>query len=196
MRPGSRLAGASPTRIYDGPDTHAGGLLLGCALAVLRRRGVRIPQLLGWVGLVTLVGCSVLAPTTSSVAYVIPLIAIAATVFVGSALEPGLLGRCFSCRPLVWLGAISYSLYLWHSVVFWLLNWRNPVVALPITLGVAALSYYKIERPLRASFRAKSEERGKAQPALAHVHSRRRAEDGRPPTWAPKGVFAMLFSER
>jgi peptidoglycan/LPS O-acetylase OafA/YrhL len=193
---GLALAGASPTRIYDGPDTHAGGLLLGCAFAVLRRRGVRISQPLGWVGLATLVGCSVLAPTTSSPAFVIPLIAIAATVFVGSVLEPGLLARCFSWRPLVWLGVISYSLYLWHSVVFWLLGWRNPLVALPITLAVSTLSYYKVERPLRKGFRAKSVEGVKTQPVPGFARSRHTAEDGRVPTWVPRGVFAMLFSER
>ena len=36
------LTGASLLRIYTAPDTHAGGLLLGCVLALLRRGGTRI----------------------------------------------------------------------------------------------------------------------------------------------------------
>ena len=41
-RSGLALAGASYTRLYYAPDTHADGLVLGCLLALLRRRGLRV----------------------------------------------------------------------------------------------------------------------------------------------------------
>ena len=53
-RYGLAAEGASATRLYYAPDTHANGLVLGCLLALLRRRGLRIPGLVGWVGLMAL----------------------------------------------------------------------------------------------------------------------------------------------
>ncbi len=37
--------------------------------------------------------------------------------------------------------------------VFWLFNWQEPLVALPVTLVIATVSYYKIEKPLRTAYR-------------------------------------------
>jgi hypothetical protein len=57
------------------------------------------------------------------------------------------------------LGKISYSLYAWHLLVFAVLTkfsaqfaWMTPysfgfLIVLPITVAVAAASYYVIERP-------------------------------------------------
>lgn len=192
------LDGASMARIYAGPDTHADGLVLGCLFAFVRRQGFRVPQLAGWAALAAFVVAFVVCPpTVGPIAFGLLPMSIAGILLVGAALEPGLLGRCFSLRPVVWLGMISYSVYLWHSVVFWLLDWRNPVVALPITLVVSAISYYVVERPFRKGFRAKSAKPEQARPArAAQAQDRPRAKEARVPAWAPKGVFAMRISGR
>lgn len=70
------------------------------------------------------------------------------------------IGRALSCRPLLWLGSISYSLYLWHEpVLLALAGWRGlvrqtPGAFLPDTLIVMIisilagwLSFALIERP-------------------------------------------------
>ena len=149
------LGGATTARIYCGPDTHADGLLLGCLLALVRRRGLRVPQFAGLVGLVGLLaGYAFVSPTIGPVAYCLLPMSVAATLLVGAAIEPGVLSRCLSFRPLAWIGVISYSLYVWHLFVAWLLNWQEPLVALPVSLVVATLSYYKIEKPLRTALRS------------------------------------------
>ncbi|MFT3856389.1 MAG: acyltransferase family protein [Aquabacterium sp.] len=61
----------------------------------------------------------------------------------------------FSSRPLVYIGLISYSLYLWHWTVLTLSRWTvgfHPVtVPLQVIamLGLAMASYHFVEKPLR-----------------------------------------------
>ncbi len=60
-------------------------------------------------------------------------------------------------KPLVWIGQISYGLYLWHwPITVWIVPSRvslgpTPLNALRLTLTfvAAALSYYLVERPIR-----------------------------------------------
>lgn len=61
-------------------------------------------------------------------------------------------------RPLAYLGAISYGVYLWQVPVILFLGHLGvggpgdaplvALVALPVTLGVAALSWHLVEQPL------------------------------------------------
>lgn len=66
-------------------------------------------------------------------------------------------GRCLSIRPLVVVGLISYSLYLWHwpLLVFAkyifddILNIQQMITLLSICLIISTCSYYLIELPIR-----------------------------------------------
>jgi len=162
-RYGLAYRGASSTRLYYAPDTHSTGLVLGCLLALLRRRGLRIRELVGWLGLASLLVAFVFPGLTGGLVFGLDPAPIAAVLLTGAALEQGRLSRCLSFRPLVWLGLISYSLYLWHFFCLELFDWRAQV-ALPITLVVATLCYYKVERPLRRGFRARLGQVVEAQP--------------------------------
>lgn len=81
-------------------------------------------------------------------------------------------GRFFGSRPLVWLGVVSYGVYLWHEVFItapdgresFLLRWFGwhvfdapvvPLMALTIagSLALGAASWYLLERPLLERFR-------------------------------------------
>jgi hypothetical protein len=77
---------------------------------------------------------------------------------VGIVGKRGLLQKIFTLRPLEWVGARSYGLYLWHwplliifGVVFahsslW---WIVPVATIATTFVIAAVSYRFIEMPIR-----------------------------------------------
>ncbi|MEM6539243.1 MAG: acyltransferase family protein [Pseudomonadota bacterium] len=63
--------------------------------------------------------------------------------------------RMFTLGPITYLGKISYSLYLWHWSVICLsrwtvgLSWELIPLQFAAMLGLAALSYHFVERPLR-----------------------------------------------
>ena len=63
--------------------------------------------------------------------------------------------RMLTFGPLIYVGLISYSLYLWHWSILVLGKWtisvgpRSVPVLLLLTIMIAALSYHLVEKPLR-----------------------------------------------
>ena len=122
------LQGVSIARLYYGPDTHADSLLVGCLFGCYywRRRLPRIislPRAREWsiaVALLLIVGAAIFAadipPRLAYGTQLVPTaFALVAGVLVTSAALGGsVVASALSIRPLVFLGQISYSLYLWH----------------------------------------------------------------------------------
>jgi peptidoglycan/LPS O-acetylase OafA/YrhL len=68
-----------------------------------------------------------------------------------AALSPeSVFARCFSIKPLAWLGTISYSVYVWQQFFF---QQRGPNpwhwLYIPIVVELGAVSYYLIEQPCK-----------------------------------------------
>jgi peptidoglycan/LPS O-acetylase OafA/YrhL len=71
-------------------------------------------------------------------------------IFVSVAKSDLLLFRILNLRPVIWLGTLSYSLYLWHSVFAGNLLPQYGIsqnLWIPVSIGVAMISYYLIELP-------------------------------------------------
>jgi peptidoglycan/LPS O-acetylase OafA/YrhL len=64
--------------------------------------------------------------------------------------------RFLTLRPFVYLGKISYGLYVWHFPVLLVssillkgvLSRGSSLIALPLTIAIASLSFYLFERPI------------------------------------------------
>ncbi|MFL2000184.1 acyltransferase family protein [Microbacterium sp. A1-JK] len=170
------IGGGDLTRAYFGTDTHAFGILIGVALALVLRAALAEPPswmlrrpaktLVGSAGVLALAALLVVAalPAADSAA-TFPGAMLAASlltaVVITAATWPGApLGRCLDVAPLRWVGDRSYGLYLWHWPVLVLLaatSGATPaevpltiaVVTLVVTVVAAELSYRLWETPVR-----------------------------------------------
>jgi peptidoglycan/LPS O-acetylase OafA/YrhL len=155
-----------------GLDGQVDGLLIGCSLALAHRRlaeWVHHHQAVVSAAAIAAVGW-ILVMCVSHLNRTIPyslgytLVALLSAVIVCRLSVPtpdrwgsGLL-RVFSFPPAVWIGVISYGIYLWHPVIFDIFKNQLGVdttarriefgpVILVLIVGVAAASYYFIEQP-------------------------------------------------
>ena len=153
----------NPSRAYYGTDTRAHTLLVGCLLAIwLWDRPLPARRVLRWGGIVAaaviVVAWSRVSATDSGFYRGGSLIfSLLVAIVIVAILGGGALERALSFRPLVWIGTISYGLYLWHwPLNAWLVESRVGVggtglnvIRLIVTFGAATASFYLLERPIR-----------------------------------------------
>lgn len=157
-----------PTRVYEGTDTRACGLLIGAALAMVwssrtagrasrtTSRILDVPAALG-LGVIAVMIWRVGQYSTFLYHGGLVLLAIATAAVVAAAACPGsLVGAALSWRPLRWIGVRSYGIYLWHYPVIVLTTPANGAEDLPraawqiaASIGLAALSWKFVEEPVR-----------------------------------------------
>jgi len=82
--------------------------------------------------------------------------------------------RLLAAGPMVFVGRISYSLYLWHWPVFVLFRWTVGIdgravalAALALAFALSVASYHLVEQPLRRSPRARAAPGGRVVAAGA-----------------------------
>ncbi|WP_167131066.1 acyltransferase family protein [Paramicrobacterium chengjingii] len=169
--------GADATRVYYGTDTHAFGLLIGAALAVLLegRLGAGLPRSNGRAtrvtfdvaGTIALVGVGALAFSLGdgddfTYRGGLALASLLTVIVIAAAIRPrSVLGSRLDAGALRWLGRRSYGVYLWHWPVFTLTlavsgstaTQAPPVtaslVAIVIALAASELSFRFVETPVR-----------------------------------------------
>jgi peptidoglycan/LPS O-acetylase OafA/YrhL len=86
-------------------------------------------------------------------------VAAAVVVLHGTDPRPSPVNFVLGSRPLVFLGKISYSLYLWHLPVLAVVLARWPdidtltkaAIVIGVSVPLATVSYWFVERPLMSS---------------------------------------------
>jgi peptidoglycan/LPS O-acetylase OafA/YrhL len=159
-------AGASFRRLYYATDTRADGLMLGCLIGCLVSWGLvsrsRLFELsLKVLALVAILFLGYLVFTIKSsnpilfkgvfalASLAIAVVLMVLVVWPGS--PPFLLLRF---PPLVWIGRISYGLYLWHwpvrGYIFGASSQptnRQIITALVLSFVITTISFYFVEQP-------------------------------------------------
>jgi len=159
--------GMGPDAAYWSTPARLAEILVGATLAAAMHAGVTVPRrasLLAPPALATIVVASMLWPSGGGPAYGgwLPVFSLASAALITGVLVPGPVQRLLSRRPLVWLGGISYGLYLFHWPVYTVLRERGLVLdrpgpfalALVLTVGFAVASSRLVELPIRRTHAA------------------------------------------
>jgi peptidoglycan/LPS O-acetylase OafA/YrhL len=83
-----------------------------------------------------------------SVGFTLQGICIALLMLYAIQRSDGLFGRFLNARVVVWVGLVSYSLYLWQELFVGYISPERSVVGLCFAVPVAAASYYWVEQPM------------------------------------------------
>ena len=156
-----------PSRVYYGTTTRAFELLVGALLALVLSHPagfvLRIPRW-AWAtagGIAALVTLGLWASTTEVQPWLyqggLAGYTLMSALVIVAAIRRGPIRSALSLRPIMWLGSISYGVYLYHWPIFlWLTPVRThlsiwPLFALrmAVTLPVAIVSARFIENPIR-----------------------------------------------
>jgi peptidoglycan/LPS O-acetylase OafA/YrhL len=160
-------------RVYYGFDTRIYEMMIGAALAVFVGMGQRTAnlkaiqqrsQIDGWtvvafVALSAILFLSWRSGLWEPRTYYLIMIGVnaltALLILYILKFRTGHITRLLSFGPLVFIGRISYGLYLWHVVVYQMFRFNTEAFSTPIlilatavSLVIAVISYYIIERPL------------------------------------------------
>ncbi len=150
-----------PDAAYWSTPARASEILIGAFLAVvLARRSVPASaSVLAPASLVALSAACVFFPTSGGPAYngALPLVAIASGGLLVGLQAEGPVRTMLGTRLPVWLGKISYGVYLYHWPVYVIVDerrtgldvWSLFALRLALTLAIAEVSFLLVEQPIR-----------------------------------------------
>lgn len=194
-----------PSRVYDGSDTRAFGLLLGAALAMVwpsRALTGRVTAGARWIidglGIVGLAAIVVLVWRTNQYSPFLyhgglVLLSLAAVLVVAAGAHPASrLARVLGFGALRWVGVRSYGIYLWHQPIIVLTTPASSHGVQPVraiaqvaaSVLLAALSWRYVEEPIRHG-------------ALGRMWAAARAVSWRPrlvPVGVRAGIVAVVLA--
>jgi peptidoglycan/LPS O-acetylase OafA/YrhL len=156
-------------RVYSGLDTRADALLVGCLVGLLAAADLlpRSRRFVWWAGVASLAAVAFLGhfALTRPLGSTYPLlfrshftlVAVAVGVVLVRLLSaPSRVGSAvLGSAPLVWVGRLSYGLYLYHIPILAWVYTPGPAgpspgdiaMVLGLTVAAALLSFYLVERP-------------------------------------------------
>jgi peptidoglycan/LPS O-acetylase OafA/YrhL len=136
-----------------------GALLAGCLLAlILNGRTLPRSGTLAAASACAITAMVLVAPTgfDPHAGLESAAVSVAAVPLIAGLVSGGVLSRCLSARPMVWLGQRSYGIYLWHFPLLVLFSssgllppkWEI-LMAVAAAISAAALSYSLVEQRFR-----------------------------------------------
>ena len=130
-------------------------LLSGCIVAMIGRKN---NKLLSFFGMVMIIGALIFINDRiehPSFPAVIPVLGTCLFIMYADHTDD-LCGKIISWKPIVFIGTVSYSLYLWHQPIFVFyrvrfheINNLSGVGMIVIAIIISAISYFFIEKPFR-----------------------------------------------
>lgn len=151
--------GATVERMYYATDTRADGLLIGCIVGLLLSWGLvrSAPKILASIGAALLALLVLFVPGDAALYYFggFTVVALSVGAIIARLMfSPSRLALALLRHPvLVWIGKVSYGLYLWHWTVidFTFPEHGRPsivqfVSAVALSFAFTALSFYLIEK--------------------------------------------------
>lgn len=106
---------------YVAGDIIKESIFIGCLIALIRNKYEqysKIPLVLAMIALITILIIGIKPVTIENATVTTLLIAVCSGLLILSLLQENILTTCFSYNPIVFIGKISYSLYIWHAPVF------------------------------------------------------------------------------
>lgn len=158
------LTRSHPTFAFYLLPTRAWELLTGSLLAFSSLQGKqgfsRWRNLLPWLGIVAIfVSYAVIDGETVSFPGFIALLPVlgGAALIAGAQISSSPIYRVLAMSPLVFIGKISYSLYLWHWPIYSFIDYHlfaetfayRTILKVVIVAVISVLSYFAIEKPSR-----------------------------------------------
>ncbi|MSO59873.1 MAG: acyltransferase [Ilumatobacteraceae bacterium] len=159
------LSSSDPSWSFFGLHTRAWEMGLGALLAVFYKEAQRISgatrAVIGWIGVA---GIAISVTTFGDIVKfsgwiaIIPVLGTASILLAGDDARGGPL-VVLGIKPLQWIGARSYSLYMWHWPILIIgeayagdqFGAKHKFALLFVTVGLSALGFSFIENPIRRS---------------------------------------------
>jgi len=157
-----RISGNGVEAFYS-PATRVWEILIGSLLAYIAvfRSSVldkwKLPELRSLLGVLILVGSVLFLREAQYPGWRAAIPAVATLLTISAGNKAWINRKLLSFRPAVWIGLISYPLYLWHwpiIVFFRLLNGTTPplayrLIAILLSFVLAAMTYHLVEKSIR-----------------------------------------------
>ncbi|MGE7624361.1 acyltransferase family protein [Viridibacillus sp. NPDC096237] len=163
--------GVDPSRVYYGTDTRAFSVLIGAALAFVwpsrklaknvTKDAEKFLNIIGSISFALLVLMMMTMDETGSFLYMGGMLfaSVVTAILIAVIVHPAsYIGNLFSFKPLIWIGARSYGIYIWHFPIVVLMGagvgneaigFTKLLIIIVLTLLFAGLSWRYVEDPIR-----------------------------------------------